>query len=692
MNSNSANLIKANKVQHLNLITNSTTEEAKKLVKKVIVEFHEHAAQLVELGMDIPKEAQVLILHLKQSEDIDIIHLESLLNFHQEFSALISDKTNHSKKNVREQLLNAFYSLEKAIEKLELEVPNDILDDVFDLEQNTSILNEDLAIVAKHNRELSKVLNPDFQTLKDNLLEQLNIYVKDSELLGKEINKNIKNILTKITLNQVIFYDELELIEKNIQILKEQNKPEIEKLKIDLKQRIFDHAQASIVKGKKPSDQTLSFIESSEDNLSLTKLIEIDNEASVSNKHESVQIVEKLMLNLKYQVNKALENGKDIPGELIPLIKFAEDNDGDIDKSDYAKLFKYNKELKELNKSKHPKHVDKQIDILRDLINEASELSIELNPEKSIELKIDPLALLKACDENIESNPDPDTYENLLSCNKLLSKAISKQQPAQLDPMIENVKILLDHCLKEGKAIPVGLIETLRRIKFQKINQELVHELSNYFEELKQKIEPANLKAIKYLNDRKTFIAGKKYKLLHSRLPIRRHQLALFGFAIFWFIYCNFNPSIYVDLPNGIIGSFTDSTAQLKGEWNVLTFIFSAALIGSLMVSLSRLNRLFENFQYHPTQNFSIWMQVMLGILIGLAISEMSILIYFCDSDGCHGLLSHLKSTNHLKIIIGAIKLGVALLCGAIFTSDNFQNKIKSLTAKSTQKNNSETP
>jgi len=85
----------------LNLIKNSSRSETEAFLNNLIKEFHKLAAQVISLGGEIPKEAQELILELKNQEEINEELLANILKYHKEFS----DLTSSQNKLYRKELL-----------------------------------------------------------------------------------------------------------------------------------------------------------------------------------------------------------------------------------------------------------------------------------------------------------------------------------------------------------------------------------------------------------------------------------------------------------------------------------------------------------------------------------------------------------------------------------------------------------
>ncbi len=665
---------KASGSNQMNVVSSKTKPSSKHLANDLLKELHGLTEKAATEGLDVPSKVFEVIVKAEETEEIEAQLFQDI----SEQLKVMSNLVKTRKEKYKDQLLAEFRGNVKSMESGHWNIPPSIHSTLIALE-NAKIIEDDLIIqVAKDNEVLNKILNPEFQKLGSQLVEELKTEIDKAETSGHEVNLAQKSLLNLLDTGHTLTPKDLEKIRFDIEAVKELNKGQSVKLIEKLKADIVTAANKALKNDHNLPKDVLDLIKNPDFNNDVEKLLKIKRQVNKINNPESVQILSSLIDELKEQVDDALSSGIQVPGEIIPLIQMAEEQGGKLDKSDFSKLFKYNTELKELNKIQHPPHIEQQIELLRDLVEEAGAHKVPLVPErvnsKTGKDNIDPMKLLERCESEKSSM---DMYEKLLACNNDLSSRIYKNPPTLLNPLITNTTILVEHALGKGKKIPDDVIEVLGKLKQkQKVDQQLVDKLSNHFEELSRIIAPATLESAQYIHYRKKDINSSPRGKYMSTFPIRRQQLLMFISCIVAFIGLFFYEEAFLSLEDGLLNNFNVGECLIG-----MAFLASAAGMGTFVIMLPKLNKVYTQYTYEPTHNYTYWLTVFFSILGGVGISEFT------------GIIEGFFDASQLGIYV-AIKLLVAFTSSMFLTKQLLKGKLSTKsTATTTQtKENDDNP
>lgn len=186
------------------------------------------------------------------------------------------------------------------------------------------------------------------------------------------------------------------------------------------------------------------------------------------------------------------------------------------------------------------------------------------------------------------------------------------------DLIVIETKAMVKFALSKGLKVNPAAITTLQNIERTKTpSPQLVKSIVNHHNSLATLIQPALPKNVVYLAEREYEYAHRTNRF-ESKFPMLRKLLAFGVGSTLVLILLSLTKDVSsIELQKGVFNS--NGIGLLI---NIL-FLCSAAGIGASFLVLSNVKSKFSDGLYHPDQDSSFWITILLGIIGGIIMSEM---------------------------------------------------------------------
>lgn len=184
------------------------------------------------------------------------------------------------------------------------------------------------------------------------------------------------------------------------------------------------------------------------------------------------------------------------------------------------------------------------------------------------------------------------------------------------DQLIREIKAMVGFALSRGKKVSPNVLLTLDQVEGYKPTPRQIRLLTLQHNQLVGLINPALPENVVYIMEQEAKYAARK-SIFTSKFPMLR-KLFVFSLLSTLVLICSSlsDKVSTTELSKGILHS---------SGWILLAnfvFLSSAAAIGASFLVLSNIRNKFTDGSYHPDQNSSYWVTILLGIIGGIIMSE----------------------------------------------------------------------
>jgi hypothetical protein len=184
--------------------------------------------------------------------------------------------------------------------------------------------------------------------------------------------------------------------------------------------------------------------------------------------------------------------------------------------------------------------------------------------------------------------------------------------------IIHEVDAMVKFAMSKGFKVTPAILLTLEQISnAESPTPQQLKSIVNHHNSLSKLIKPALPKNVVYLAEREKVYAKRQHSW-QSKFPMLRKLLVFAFCATIALILTSLSSTVSPDqLAKGILHS---SGLVLL---NNFMFLSSAAAIGASFLVLSNVKSKFSDGTYHPDQDSSFWITILLGIIGGIIMSEI---------------------------------------------------------------------
>lgn len=184
------------------------------------------------------------------------------------------------------------------------------------------------------------------------------------------------------------------------------------------------------------------------------------------------------------------------------------------------------------------------------------------------------------------------------------------------DQLVRETKAMIAFALSRGKKISPNVILTLEQVEGRKPTPVQIRLLTLQHNQLVALIKPALPRNVVYIAEQEAKYATRK-NIFTSKFPMLRKLFVFSLLSTLALIVSSLSDKVStVELSKGVLHS---------SGWILLAnfvFLSAAAAIGASFLVLSNIRNKFTDGSYHPDQNSSYWVTILLGIIGGIIMSE----------------------------------------------------------------------